>query len=95
MSAQREKRCRIVLTPDKALEIYAQKLGLLRPRYFASCNVSRLLRGQSAVVAVKYNVSAKTIRDIWNRKTWTFATYRLWKRDFTLPTNYLLQVIAC
>jgi hypothetical protein len=37
---------------------------------------------------VKYKVSAKTIRDIWNRKTWTFATYRLWKGDEMIPSNF-------
>ncbi len=84
-----QRKSRIVLTPLLALEIYAQKVNLQRPKSFGSCiNKSCLLRGQSAVVAVKYNVSAKTIRDIWNRRTWTFATCRLWKQECSLYTHY-------
>jgi hypothetical protein len=83
-----DRRCKIVLTPELALEIYAQKLVLLTPRTFRSCmDVSRLLRGKSSVVAMQYNVSPKTIRDIWNRKTWTCATCSLWKNDYSLVTN--------
>ena len=78
-------RSRIVLSPELALEIYSQKIQLLWPRSFGSCvDVTKLLRGQSAVVAAKYRVSAKTIRDIWNRRTWTFATSCLWERENTL-----------
>jgi hypothetical protein len=85
-------RCRrIVLSPELAVEIYAEKVKLQRPRSFGSCiNVSRLSRGQSAIVAEKYNVSAKTIRDIWNRKTWTFATCRScrqWENDHSLAAS--------
>ncbi len=90
-----DRRCRIVLTPELAFEIYAQKLGLLMPRTFRSCiDVSRLLRGKSSVVAMKYNVSPKTIRDIWNRKTWTSATFSLWERDYSLVINCSYDQVA-
>ena len=74
------KPCRIVLSPQQAVEIYSRKLELLASQKFGP-HVHRsrwLLRGQSARVSERYNVSAKTIRDIWSRRTWTFATGRLW-----------------
>jgi hypothetical protein len=74
---------RVILTPKLAMEIYKVKLELLNPKDFYSCfhPSTRLLKGHSVPVARKYNVSAKTIRDIWNRKTWTFATSFLWSQE--------------
>ena len=73
---------RVILTPQLAEEIYTQKVVLQTPRDFGSCfETSKLLKGQSGRVAKKYNVSAKTIRDIWNRRTWTFATCHLWRGE--------------
>ena len=78
MSKQPVSR-KVVLTPKLALEIYAQKLKILTPRNVKDClSPANLLRGQSVSVANRYNVSAKTIRDIWNRKTWIFDTSCLW-----------------
>jgi hypothetical protein len=83
------RKNRIVLSPDLALEIYAHKINLQRPRGFELCvEGSRLLRGKSTFIARMYKVSAKTIRDIWNRKTWTFATCRLWHRDRSFHTSH-------
>ncbi len=92
--SETEQRRRIVLTPELALEIYGHKVNLQKRRgYGPLFDVSRLLRGQSTVVAVKYNVSAKTIRDIWNRKTWTFATCILWEHGNKHPTMSSDRVI--
>jgi hypothetical protein len=38
-----------------------------------------LLRGKSVSVSSMFDVSPKTIRDIWNRRTWQRATHHLWK----------------
>jgi hypothetical protein len=78
------KQGRIVLTPDLAMEIYAHKVRLQTPTDCCTCfNTSMLLKGQSGPIAKKYQVSAKTIRDIWNRRTWTFATCSLWRGEVT------------
>jgi hypothetical protein len=73
---------RVVLTPKLAREIYEQKLKILTRKDSPGClRRWSLLRGQSVSVATRYNVSAKTIRDIWNRKTWTFDTSCLWQYE--------------
>jgi hypothetical protein len=73
------KRQRVILTPKLAREIYTRKLVLLaQERSELNFNGSNSLKGQSVPLAHEYNVSAKTIRDIWNRKTWMFATRDLW-----------------
>ena len=69
---QERPRARIILTAEQAIEIYGLKpvprTDLLKlPR----------MRGLSLPIAKKYGVSPKTIRDIWNRRTWAFATVSL------------------
>ena len=58
-----------MLTEQQAINIYHIKLRHLEDQ---KCKFS--LRGMSGPVSKTYGVSARTIRDIWNRKTWTFAT---------------------
>ena len=79
----RLRPCRIILTPQLAIEIYLRKLELLTTTNCASCSEKTrlLLRGQSVPISLQYHVSAKTIRDIWNRRTWMFATSSLWRRE--------------
>ena len=73
---------RIILTPELAREIYARKLALLTPMDANFCvDCSILLKGRSEPLSRNYNVSAKTVRDIWNRKTWTFATFDMWRAE--------------
>lgn len=60
------------LTEDQAREIYS-----LRPQ-------AKLNKGASAnfsysrSLSSKYGVDARTLRDIWNRRTWVKATFDLW-----------------
>ena len=61
-------RARIILTAEQAAEIYSLK---------NFCLQGSKHRGYSLPIAKKYGVSPKTIRDIWNRQTWTFATVHL------------------
>jgi hypothetical protein len=67
---------RVVLNSDLAVEIYKKKIELLLPTSFKSSlqGTQIMLRGMSAKIAKSYGVSAKTIRDIWNRKSWVKAT---------------------
>ena len=78
-------KCGVVLTPQLAKEIYTHKLAFQTPTNFGSCfeAPSSMLKGKSSEIAKLYNVSPKTVRDIWNRKTWTFATCDLWKKDIS------------
>ena len=39
-------------------------------------------RGLSSRLAKKYGVSPKTIRDIWNRTSWTESTSKYWGLTF-------------
>ena len=59
---------RIILTEQQACEIYDQRLAEpMKP-------TKGKIKGQSRLCAERYGVSPKTIRDIWNKKTWCFAT---------------------
>ncbi len=57
-----------------------KKLALIVPTTFESClQDSRVkMKGKSVALSKKYGVSPKTIRDIWNSKSWTSATSALW-----------------
>ena len=63
------KNSRVVLTPQLAREIYLYKIG-----FECLDHSAMLLKGRSVQISKKYNVSPKTIRDVWNRRTWAFAT---------------------
>ena len=73
----------VVVVDDGLPTLLFLKLELLASEKYGPCvDRSRwLLRGQSVRVSERYNVSAKTIRDIWSRRTWTFATDSLWHAE--------------
>ena len=56
----------VILTADQARMIYS-----LRSESTAQSFELRSVAGKSSLVAELYGVSPKTIRDVWNRKTWT------------------------
>ena len=58
----------MVLSENQAYEIYQWKQSLLQ----------KSISGTSVMIASRYNVSPKTVRDIWNRRTWCNATRSLW-----------------
>ena len=62
------KRHGITLTAEQALQIYQSKPS------FTKHNT----KGQSIPVSHLFDVSPKTVLDIWNRKTWPNATCSLW-----------------
>eukprot|EP00291_Cryptomonas_curvata_P006166 CAMPEP_0172183482 /NCGR_PEP_ID=MMETSP1050-20130122/19018_1 /TAXON_ID=233186 /ORGANISM="Cryptomonas curvata, Strain CCAP979/52" /LENGTH=214 /DNA_ID=CAMNT_0012857121 /DNA_START=126 /DNA_END=767 /DNA_ORIENTATION=+ len=81
---------RIILTSSKAVEIYMHKLSILQDHGARNCPESLYvcLRGRSGFVSSDFNVSPKTIRDIWTRRTWQRATCHLWEdEDSLLTTN--------
>ena len=72
-----------VLSSPQVIEIYKHKLRLLRPSTFESClqSAESRIKGQSVPVASLFGVSPKTVRDIWNRRTWAHATNFLWDHE--------------
>ena len=38
-------------------------------------------KGRSGIISKWLGISARAVRDIWNRKTWTFATRHLWASE--------------
>ena len=62
-----------VLTEAQAVEIYKHKL-----RIQSQGAGGAKLRGQSNDVAQPFNISSKTVKDIWCHKTWKHATHHLW-----------------
>ena len=69
-----------MLSKDQAVEIYKLKLSL-QNQLGSACSPDswRLyMRGKCVPVSKMYGVSPRTIRDIWNRSTWGFATIQLW-----------------
>jgi hypothetical protein len=72
----------MIINGSLAAEIYKEKLALIiTPTSFESGfkDDARVeMKGKSVQVSAKYGVSAKTVRDIWNRRTWIDATSFLW-----------------
>jgi hypothetical protein len=56
----------VILTAEQARTIYC-----LRSASTAEGYHSKSIAGKSSLVAEMFGVSPKTIRDVWNRKTWT------------------------
>ena len=90
-----DKRSRIVLNRDLVIEIYLHKIKLIRPTTFSGCLESphTKVRGESARLSKRYGVSAKTIRDIWNRKSWVNTTAPLWGKEIDI-TQRRLKVVS-
>ncbi len=81
-----------MLTMYDAIEIYKLKIAMLKPQSFKSClqDMDSRIKEQSNVVAVSLGVSAKTVRDIWNHRSWATATGHLWETE--VIANPVIQV---
>ncbi|EKX34375.1 hypothetical protein GUITHDRAFT_119457 [Guillardia theta CCMP2712] len=64
---QQRIRPRGVLRDDVVMSIYADRVSERRKK-----------TAKSMALARKYGVTAKAIRDIWNRRTWWHVTQPLW-----------------
>ncbi len=60
--------------------IYMAKVSLLAQSQddMQDTNKMQVIKGQSARVSAMYGVTSRTIRDIWNRQSWAYATRHLW-----------------
>ena len=56
----------VILTAEQARSIYC-----MRSASAAEGSHAKSFAGKSSLVAEMFGVSPKTIRDVWNRKTWT------------------------
>ena len=77
-----------MLTGDQAIQIYQFKV--LWSQHPANCIKDmpcRSIRGQSTSVSKQFGVSSRTVRDIWNRKTWTQETRLLWPQESALRAS--------
>jgi len=71
------KQYGVVLTANKAMEIYSIKLQLSVPNSYRASLMSggiMSVPGLSRWVAGYFGVSPKTVRDIWNGRTWKSVT---------------------
>ena len=72
----------IILSASDAENIYMEKLLINNSNAGGLAKASGgCLKGKSVPVAARFGVSSKTIRDIWNRRTWPRATCHLWCLD--------------
>jgi hypothetical protein len=67
-----------VLSEELAVEVYKYKLAICFDSCDQSSSSEKKFKGQSSVIARMYDVSPKTVRDIWNHITWKYATCHLW-----------------
>ena len=92
-----------MLSEGEVVEIYKLKISILNQLFCCedgACN--KWIRGKSIPIAARYRVSSRAIRDIWNRKTWAYATQYLWSLEGinNLPNhqvdslNFILKVFS-
>eukprot|EP00284_Hemiselmis_tepida_P009890 CAMPEP_0174927966 /NCGR_PEP_ID=MMETSP1355-20121228/22666_1 /TAXON_ID=464990 /ORGANISM="Hemiselmis tepida, Strain CCMP443" /LENGTH=598 /DNA_ID=CAMNT_0016174105 /DNA_START=290 /DNA_END=2082 /DNA_ORIENTATION=- len=65
----------VILSKQQATDIYMMRSPETTTDEFKD------VAGKSSMVAEMYRVSPKTIRDIWNRKTWTQVTRTSWTAE--------------
>ena len=73
-----------MLTESDAVGIYKMKVALQNPMGLHSerlDSASRSLWGKTRPVAKLFGTNVRTVKYIWNRKTWMHATKHLWSID--------------
>mmetsp|Transcript_45553 Transcript_45553/g.143075 ORF Transcript_45553/g.143075 Transcript_45553/m.143075 type:complete len:407 (-) Transcript_45553:60-1280(-) len=69
-----------ILNAELAFKIYSEKISGLGHKTVESCFVGR-----------RYGISSKTVRDIWDRRTWTQATKSLWTPEERLQDEQIVR----
>ena len=69
-----------MLQEQQVVEIYMAKLALQAQRRDDASDTNKIqgIKGHSIRVSSMYGVTPRTIRDIWNRQSWAYATRHLW-----------------
>ena len=88
-----------MLKQYEAVEIYKHKISFIekaRPNHLLVSHKVTLQRRQSEQLAKTYGVTVRAVQDIWNRRSWAFATSHLWPQepDETKPSRYSLMSAA-
>ena len=78
-----------MLTSDQAIEIYRAKISVHNKFLTSNQNhdsyaAGNIMRGRSNFYSRLYGVSTRTIRDVWNRKTWAHVTQSMWCEELGL-----------
>eukprot|EP00285_Hemiselmis_virescens_P016044 CAMPEP_0173379908 /NCGR_PEP_ID=MMETSP1356-20130122/2700_1 /TAXON_ID=77927 ORGANISM="Hemiselmis virescens, Strain PCC157" /NCGR_SAMPLE_ID=MMETSP1356 /ASSEMBLY_ACC=CAM_ASM_000847 /LENGTH=371 /DNA_ID=CAMNT_0014333345 /DNA_START=57 /DNA_END=1172 /DNA_ORIENTATION=- len=81
-----DKDKRIRLSQQQAIEIF-----MLRPQPSEDGVMRRGSMLHCKSIAPRFNVTPKTIRDIWNGRTWSHATRHLWTRWEKQRRSFFLQ----
>jgi hypothetical protein len=91
MSSPPVRRSGVALTEASAQDIYREKLQLEEGGVKTS---GARIKGPSSEIARLYNVSPKTVRDIWNRVTWKYATSHLWNTSHPEENTSVEQAVV-
>jgi hypothetical protein len=85
-----------MLGEQQVIAIYKAKLALQTQSRdnVQEMNKVQLIKGQSVRFAVMYGVTPRTIRDIWNRQSWAYATKHLWSLEPQLSDENLVSAPA-
>eukprot|EP00283_Hemiselmis_rufescens_P008417 CAMPEP_0173430438 /NCGR_PEP_ID=MMETSP1357-20121228/8862_1 /TAXON_ID=77926 /ORGANISM="Hemiselmis rufescens, Strain PCC563" /LENGTH=201 /DNA_ID=CAMNT_0014394767 /DNA_START=46 /DNA_END=648 /DNA_ORIENTATION=- len=81
-----DKDKRVRLSQQQAIEIF-----MLRPQPSEDGVMRRGSMLHCKSIAPRFNVTPKTIRDIWNGRTWSHATRHLWTRWEKQRRSFFLQ----
>ena len=71
-----------MLHEDHVFEIYRHKiLSSKRLDGISEKAAIAAMRQESIHLSSKYDITARTIRDIWTRRTWAYITFQLWQYE--------------
>jgi hypothetical protein len=82
-----------MLNEQQVVEIYMAKLALRAHSRNNAPGTNKMqgIKGQSGHVSAMYGVTSRTIRDIWNRQSWAYATRHLWNLESQLRVDNMLS----
>ena len=73
---------RVTLNEGQAVEIYLHKVSsTARFNDISHHAVTIALRIDNAHLSKKYGITTRATRDIWNRRSWAYATNHMWKYE--------------
>ena len=70
-----------MLNEQQAADIYRFKIWLQRSAKANPSHYAFSWASQSHMIAKRYCVSSRAIRDIWGRRSWQYATCHIWPQD--------------
>ena len=85
-----------MLKEQQVVEIYKAKVALQAQRREDAPDTKKLhmIKGHSLRISALYGVTSRTIRDIWNRQSWAYATRHLWHLEPQSEDEFFYSVSA-